>query len=64
MCTKMVNTKVTNLLDETQFPTEDFLDIYHMRWGVKDAILKTRLNLENFSGKSIYQVIYSIFNWN
>jgi hypothetical protein len=52
--------KVTNLLDETQFPTEDFLDIYHMRWGIEDAILKTRLNLENFSGKtaqSIYQVL-------
>jgi hypothetical protein len=26
---------VTNLLDEVQFPTEDFLDIYHMRWGVE-----------------------------
>jgi len=41
------------LLDETQFPSEEFLDIYHMCWGVEDAILKTRLNLENFSGKSI-----------
>ena len=55
---------VTNLLDEIQFPTEDFLDIYHMRWGVEGfyAILKTRLNLENFSGKtaqSIYQDFYS-----
>ena len=55
---------VTNLLDEIQFPTEDFLDIYHMRWGVDGfyAILKTRLNLENFSGKtaqSIYQDFYS-----
>ncbi len=55
---------VTNLLDETQFPTEEFLDIYHMRWGVEGfyAILKTRLNLENFSGKtalSIYQDFYS-----
>ena len=55
---------VTNLLDETEFPTADFLDIYHMRWGVEGfyAILKTRLNLENFSGKtaqSIYQDFYS-----
>ena len=55
---------VTNLLDETQFPTEEFLDIYNMRWGTEGfyAILKTRLNLENFSGKtaqSVYQDFYS-----
>ncbi len=55
---------VTNLLDKTKFPTEDFLYIYHMRWGVEGfyGILKTRLNLENFSGKtalSIYQDFYS-----
>ncbi|MBU8849191.1 MAG: IS4 family transposase, partial [Desulfobacterales bacterium] len=55
---------VTSLLDETQFPTLDFQEIYHMRWGVEGfyAILKTRLNLENFSGKtvhSVYQDFYS-----
>lgn len=55
---------VTSLLDEIQFPCEDFLYIYHMRWGTEGfyAILKTRLNLENFSGKtaqSIYQDFYS-----
>lgn len=55
---------ITSLLDETQFPSEDFLGIYHMRWGTEGfyAILKTRLNLENFSGKtakSIYQDFYS-----
>ena len=55
---------VTSLLDEADFPTEDFLEIYHLRWGVEGfyAILKTRLNLENFSGKSvesIYQDFYS-----
>lgn len=55
---------VSNLLDETEFPCEDFLHIYHLRWGVEGfyAILKTRLNLENFSGKtaeSVYQDFYS-----
>ena len=55
---------VTSLLDEEQFTCEDFLEIYYMRWGVEGfyAILKTRLNLENFSGKtahSIYQDFYS-----
>jgi len=55
---------VTSLQDEQQFPSEDFLDIYHKRWAVEGfyAILKTRLNLENFSGKtvhSVYQDFYS-----
>ena len=55
---------VTSLLDETEYPTIDFLEIYHLRWGIEGfyAILKTRLNLENFSGKtaeSIYQDFYS-----
>jgi hypothetical protein len=55
---------VTNLLDEIEFPCEDFLHIYHLRWGTEGfyALLKTRLNLENFSGKtaeSVYQDFYS-----
>lgn len=55
---------VTNLLDRDKFTTNEFKDIYYMRWGVESfyAILKTRLNLENFSGKtvhSIYQDFYS-----
>lgn len=55
---------VTSLLDETEFPSENFLYIYHLRWGTEGfyAILKTRLNLENFSGKtaeSVYQDFYS-----
>jgi len=55
---------VTNLLDEQEFPTEEFLEIYAMRWGIEGfyGILKTRLNLENFTGKtaeSVYQDFYS-----
>jgi len=43
---------VTSLLDETAYPTADFLELYHGRWGVEtfDGVLKTRLDLENFSG--------------
>jgi len=55
---------VTNLLDEQLYPIEDFKELYHLRWGCETfyGILKTRLNLENFSGKtveSIYQDFYS-----
>lgn len=55
---------VTNLFDKEEFPTEEFKTIYYMRWGIESfyAVLKTRLNLENFSGKtahSVYQDFYS-----
>ena len=55
---------VTSLCDEVKFQTCEFLEIYHLRWGIEGfyGILKTRLNLENFSGKtaeSIYQDFYS-----
>jgi len=55
---------VTSLIDEEEFPSDDFLDIYYLRWGIECfyGVLKNRLNLENFSGKtaqSIYQDFYS-----
>jgi hypothetical protein len=44
---------VTSLLDETLYPTKDFLDLYHRRWGIETfyGVLKTRLGLENFTGR-------------
>ena len=43
---------VTSLCDEAAYPTAAFLDLYHGRWGVETfyGVLKTRLDLENFSG--------------
>lgn len=43
---------VTSLLDECLYPTEDFLELYHLRWGIETfyGLLKTRLELENFTG--------------
>ena len=43
---------VTTLLDEEKYQTADFKEIYHYRWGIETlyGTLKTRLNLENFSG--------------
>jgi len=43
---------VTNLLDEIQFPTSSFSSLYHLRWGVETlyGVVKTRLQLEHFSG--------------
>lgn len=43
---------VTSLHDEAAYPTAGFLELYQRRWGVETfyGVLKTRLDLENFSG--------------
>lgn len=44
----------TSLLDEEQYPTEEFLEVYHRRWSHETfyGVLKGRLDLENFSGQT------------
>lgn len=43
---------LTNLAEE-KFQTEEIRELYHMRWGIETAyeLLKTRLEIENFTGK-------------
>lgn len=45
---------VSSLLDEALYPTEEFLTVYHWRWGHETfhLMLKGRLELENFSGRT------------
>lgn len=45
----------TSLLDEVAYPTEDFADVYRQRWGIETyyELLKGRLALEHFSGRSV-----------
>ncbi len=49
---------VTSLLDEAAYRTEAFLDVYHDRWGHETfhLMLKGRLELENFSGRTLEAV--------
>lgn len=49
---------VSSLLDEQQYPTEEFLEVYHWRWGHETFhhVLKSRLDLENFSGQTVEAV--------
>jgi len=44
----------TSLLDEEQYSTEEFLEVYHQRWPHETFYgrIKGRLDLENFSGKT------------
>jgi hypothetical protein len=43
-----------HLLDEALYPTEEFAELYHHRWGLETyyGLIKSRLDLENFSGTS------------
>ena len=49
---------VTSLVDELQYPTGDFAEVYHWRWGHETyhQMLKGRLELENWSGQTLEAV--------
>jgi len=49
---------ITSLLDEELYPTQDFGDLYFLRWGSETFydLLKNRLLLENFTGKTVEAV--------
>ena len=48
----------TSLLEEAHYPTEEFLTVYHWRWGHETfhLMLKGRLDVENFSGRTVEAV--------
>jgi len=55
---------ITSLLDMDTYPIEIFHDLYHLRWPVEEdyKTMKCRLELENFSGKSVlsgYQDVHA-----
>jgi len=44
----------TSLIDTTKYPHEQFKELYHFRWNEEEAykLLKNRIELEDFSGKT------------
>jgi hypothetical protein len=54
---------VTSLLEEAQYPTEEFLTVYHWRWNHETfyGMMKGRLDLENFSGQTVEAVRQDFF---
>lgn len=50
---------VTSLLDEERYPTQEFLEVYNWRWQHETFyhVLKSRLDLENFSGATVEAVL-------
>ena len=53
----------TSLLDQQQYPTEEFLNVYHYRWNHETfyGMMKGRLDLENFSGQTVEAVRQDFF---
>ena len=49
---------ITSLTDTKKYPESIFADLYHCRWPVEEdyKTIKCRLQMENFSGKSIRSV--------
>jgi len=49
---------ITSLTDMDAFPKELFSDLYHLRWPVEEdyKTLKYRIQIENFSGKTVHSV--------
>ena len=49
---------VTSLFDEELFPTPEFKPLYQLRWGVETLydVIKSRLLLENFTGRTVEAV--------
>jgi len=53
-----VEVLVTSLLDTVAYPIAVFKDLYHQRWPVEEnyKVMKCRIEVENFSGKSVLAV--------
>jgi len=53
---------ITSLVNELEYPAKLFADLYRQRWGVEEdyKVMKSRLNIENFSGVSVEAVLQDI----
>ncbi len=55
---------MTSLLDKKKYPISDFKKLYWQRWGIETFfdLLKNRLSLENFTGKSKEAVLQDFYS--
>jgi hypothetical protein len=53
----------TSLLDQEKFPYSYFKELYHNRWGIETYFhtLKSRLSIDNFTGKSFESVLQDFY---
>ena len=60
---KSVEVLITNLWEEDGHPSEQFKDLYFMRWGVETniSVQKNILQLESFSGLTVHAVLQDFY---
>lgn len=60
---KSIEVLITNLWEEDGHPSEQFKDLYSMRWGVETniGIQKNILQLESFSGLTVHAVLQDFY---
>jgi hypothetical protein len=53
-----VEVLATCLVDDTAYPATVFKELYHKRWPVEEnyKVMKSRIEIENFTGKSVHTV--------
>ncbi|MCE5346330.1 MAG: hypothetical protein LLG13_08605 [Bacteroidales bacterium] len=53
----------TSLMDSQKYPTEDIAELYHYRWNEEEGykLFKARMEVENFSGKTVLAVKQDFF---
>ena len=53
----------TSLIDQQEYPYEEFADLYHYRWNIEEAykLYKARVDMEDFSGKTACAVKQDFF---
>ena len=61
-----IEIRCTSLLDKQEFKQEEFKELYHLRWNEEEGfkLLKSRIEVERFSGKtalSVRQDFYAKF---
>jgi len=54
---------VTSLLDSEKYTTQMLKELYHLRWGIETflGVLKERLKIENFTGKTVIAIKQDFF---
>jgi len=63
LSTGEIEVLVTSRLDEEKYTTQMLKELYHLRWGVEGffGVLKERLKMDNFTGKTVVSVRQDFF---
>lgn len=54
----------TSLTDFSLYKYDEFAGLYHLRWGIEEdyKIMKCRIEIENFSGKSVLSILQDFYS--